>query len=107
MNPSIVRSRGFRLPARPRYSSFRPSRGRTSNTTANIEHSRRSQRHLGDIDRARAEPGLAVGEIVFPHPPETLVEALTFQPRPGLVEAAVPLGQRAGVRMAEKVRALK
>ena len=33
------------------------------------------ENHLADVDVAGEESGLAIGEIIFPQPPEPLVEA--------------------------------
>ena len=52
-----------------------PPLGRTSRALKRGPSARFRKHHLTHVDISRQEPGLAIGEIIFPQPPEAVVEA--------------------------------
>src|SRR6186713_685379 len=68
--------------------------------------SARFRKHdLTYVDVSRQEPGLAIGEIIFPQPPETVVEAGRRQVGPGRSEIASPDRKRPGIILPENALA--
>src|SRR5438128_2628361 len=59
------------------------------------------EHHLTYIDVSRQESGFAIGEVVFPQPPESVVKAGWHQMRPGGAEIASPDRQRLGIILPE------
>src|SRR5271156_4190901 len=62
---------------------------------------RLGKNHLPDVDMAGQKARLAVREVVFPQPPEPLVESERRQVRPGRAKAVAPCRQRAGIVVAK------
>src|SRR5260370_982609 len=60
------------------------------------------EHHLPHIDISRQESGLAISEIVFPQPPEPVVESKRHQARPGCAEIISPGRERRGIILPEK-----
>src|SRR4029077_9319296 len=57
--------------------------------------------HLTHFDRAAAEAALAIGEVIFPHAAEALVETERFELWPGGEKTFAPLGKRCRIILAE------
>ena len=59
------------------------------------------EHHLAHVDISRQESGLAISEVVFPQPPEPVVEAERHQIRPGRAEIISPDRKRLGIILPE------
>src|ERR1700739_4571447 len=57
--------------------------------------------HLTDVDIARQESGLAIGEIVLPQPPKPVVETKRDEIWPGSAEVVSPGRERLGIILPE------
>ena len=57
-----------------------------------------------NIDGALIKTGFAICEIIFPHALEAQIKALLGNTVPGVLEAALPFGQRAGIGFAKEFR---
>src|SRR5579863_1049488 len=67
---------------------------------------------LGDavetnIERSRAESGLAIGEVIIPHAPEPRVEAELGDPRPRDLETLRPFRERTCIARSEMLDMLQ
>src|SRR5439155_5199695 len=60
---------------------------------------------LADVDIPRQESGLAIGEVVLPQSPESIVEPRWHQVGPSLAEIASPDRERLGIIFPEYVLA--
>src|SRR5260370_37320200 len=60
---------------------------------------------LPHVDISRQESGLAIGEVVFPQPPEPVVESEWHQVRPGRAEIISPGRERLGIILPENALA--
>src|SRR5437899_3381811 len=60
---------------------------------------------LADVDIPRQESGLAIGEVVLPQSPESVVEPRWHQVGPSLAEIASPDRERLGIIFPEYVLA--
>src|SRR5215218_35011 len=60
---------------------------------------------LTHVDVSGQEPGLAIGEVIFPQPPETVIEARWRQVGPGRAEIASPDRKRPGIILPENALA--
>src|ERR1700733_5494427 len=59
------------------------------------------EHNLAHIDISREKSGLAISEVIFPQPPEPVVEAERRQARPGLAEIISPGRQCLGIILSE------
>src|SRR5580700_10501290 len=54
-----------------------------------------------DVHGGGAEADLAIGQIILPHAPETVVESEFLDARPGVQESVAPFAQCPGIAVAE------
>ena len=66
---------------------------------------RLGENHLTHIDVSRQESGLAISEVVFPQPPEPVVEAERLQVRPGRAKVISPGDECLGIILLENALA--
>lgn len=55
------------------------------------------QREMGHVNASRAETGLAIGEIIFPHIAEACIKTQCLNFRPDGNETRAPCSQRARI----------
>src|SRR5688572_23667731 len=63
------------------------------------------EHHLTYVDISGQEPGLAIGEVILPQPPEAIIEARRRQGGPGRAEIASPDRKRPGIILPENALA--
>src|ERR1700738_5138766 len=63
------------------------------------------EHHLADVDVSRQESGLAISEVVFPQPPEPIVEAERLEVRPGRAKVISPGDECLGIILPENALA--